>query len=289
MSGRLKVTVHIECAVLGTVSSLANTEQLLKDALSHDCPVFADGPLPIPEVLRDSIAYLQVCDLGKGQKVSFWQADLWIHLFRLSEQGPECDYLDGDEEIPAAEQWELPNVHIKGLWDSIVVAEDIKQKLINYCCSSILFADAHVDPNIISWNKMILLYGPPGTGKTSLCKALAQKLFVRNSHRYRSGLLFEVNAHSLFSKWFSESGKLVMKLFNHIAEVADDPDSLVVLLIDEVESIVNARSSAQRSGEPGDALRVVNAVLTSLDSLKRRANVIVLCTSNMIHALDEVS
>jgi AAA+ superfamily predicted ATPase len=33
---------------------------------------------------------------------------------------------------------------------------------------------------------------------------------------------------------------------------------------------------------------VVNAVLTSLDALKRRKNVLVLCTSNMISAIDPV-
>ncbi len=34
----------------------------------------------------------------------------------------------------------------------------------------------------------------------------------------------EVNAHSLFSKWFSESGKLVNKLFGTILELVEDPD-----------------------------------------------------------------
>lgn len=64
-------------------------------------------------------------------------------------------------------------------------------------------------PLACSYRRVVLLHGPPGTGKTSLCKALAQKLTVRLSQRYTAGLLVEVNAHSLFSKWFSESGKLV--------------------------------------------------------------------------------
>lgn len=136
---------------------------------------------------------------------------------------------------------------------------------------------------------MVLLHGPPGTGKTTICKALAQKMFIRNSDRYNSGILLEVNSHSLFSKWFSESGKLVMKLFAHIGEIADDTDCLVVVLIDEIESITSARSSASKSNEPGDAVRVVNAVLTSLDALKRRPNVLLLSTSNMVDTVDPVS
>ena len=51
-----------------------------------------------------------------------------------------------------------------------------------------------------------------GTGKTSLCKALAQKMSIRLSGRYEFGQLVEINSHSLFSKWFSESGKLVQKM-----------------------------------------------------------------------------
>lgn len=46
--------------------------------------------------------------------------------------------------------------------------------------------------------------GPPGTGKTSLCKALAQKVCIRYSSKFRYGHFVEVNTHSLFSKWFSE-------------------------------------------------------------------------------------
>ena len=37
--------------------------------------------------------------------------------------------------------------------------------------------------------------------------------------RFAHGQLIEVNAHSLFSKWFSESGKLVARLFDKILEL----------------------------------------------------------------------
>ena len=48
----------------------------------------------------------------------------------------------------------------------------------------------------------------------------------------------------LFSKWFSESGKLVMKLFQHINDLVDDEEALVCVLIDEVESLTAARTGA---------------------------------------------
>lgn len=63
----------------------------------------------------------------------------------------------------------------------------------------------------------------------------------------------EVNSHSLFSKWFSESGKLVQSMFDDIIELREDPDVLVVVMIDEVESLTSSREA---SGEPSDALRV---------------------------------
>lgn len=186
---------------------------------------------------------------------------------------------------PAITQTIVPSVSEASSVNSLS-GTHLKTTLLNYAQSALLFSDAGVDPSLIAWNHVILLHGPPGTGKTSLCKALAQKLAIRLGPRYPSSQLIEINAHSLFSRWFSESGKLVHRLFAHIGEMVADEDSLIILLIDEVESLTSARKAAISGSEPSDAVRVVNAVLTAIDSFRTRKNVLLLTTSNVSEAID---
>lgn len=95
-----------------------------------------------------------------------------------------------------------------------------------------------------------------------------------NKFRYTHARLLEINSHSLFSKWFSESGKLVQRLFTSITELVEEEDGFVVVLIgtsifhrymrrnksnkiiDEVESLTAARAGAMAGTEPSDGLRV---------------------------------
>ena len=42
----------------------------------------------------------------------------------------------------------------------------IKRRLLEYASTAMLFSDNKVDPNIVAWNRVVLLHGPPGTGKT---------------------------------------------------------------------------------------------------------------------------
>jgi len=185
----------------------------------------------------------------------------------------------------------LPSKSLDGVWTNLHFPPEIKQRLLCYASSSMLFSDLGVDRNVVSATRMVLLYGPPGTGKTSLCKGLAQQLAINFSARFSTAHLVEVNSQAIFSKWFSESAKTVQKLFELIFELASTPRALVVVLLDEVESLVASRTRGNGGGGPGgdpsDALRVVNAMLLQLDKLKRYANVVMLCTSNVTHVLDD--
>lgn len=97
----------------------------------------------------------------------------------------------------------------------------------------------------------------PGTGKTSLCRALAQQISIRLKNIYPTSKLVELDAHSLLSRYFSESGKLVTKLFAKIEWMLEAQKiAFVIVFIDEVESLTSARQHSADSHEPRDALRV---------------------------------
>jgi hypothetical protein len=116
------------------------------------------------------------------------------------------------------------------------------------------------------------LFGSP-TGP-SASSTLDDNCIQHNELRYTHSRLLEINSHSLFSKWFSESGKLVQRLFTSITELVEEEDSFVVVLIgtsifrqymrrnglnniiDEVESLTAARAGAMAGTEPSDGLRV---------------------------------
>lgn len=117
-------------------------------------------------------------------------------------------------------------------------------------------------------------------GKTSLCKGLAQKLSIRLGNQFSRTRLVELKSANVYSRWFSESSKRVSQVFTFVRELLVDSACLVILLIDEVESLSGARSTAA-TNEPSDALRVVNSLLTQIDSLSVYPNVLVITTSNL--------
>ncbi|KAI1792890.1 P-loop containing nucleoside triphosphate hydrolase protein [Ganoderma leucocontextum] len=305
--------VHIEVRVTPNATSRFDTirnavHSYLTTSLSDIyLPSVIEGWEDVP-LLASSIERIAASECPcPTSSLPIEQTALQIHVYQPTDADAFEELTSGsgrgdDDQVMAATTCELPSSSWEGLWESLIYSDDIKSKLLDYIYATVVFSDADVDFNVVSWNRVVLLHGPPGTGKTSLCRALAQKLSIRLSHRYSHARLLEINSHSLFSRWFSESGKLVQKLFSSIMEMVEDEESFVIVLIgkgfclfdchaadplsDEVESLTAARAGAMAGTEPSDALRVVNALLTQLDKLKHKKNCLVMSTSNLATAID---
>lgn len=273
-------------------------QQRIEDALFFDHP-------PQSETAHESISALHTChpvpDTDKEELRENLNAPTYdILFFDLHDDtvkesvGTNPRTRDGDAALESAVRVQpLPNASVEGLWESLLYGDTIeashtfKRELLQYMQTSLLFAKVAVDPHLIQWNRLLLFYGPPGSGKTSLCKALAQKLSIVLRSVFPRAVFAEIQSQNVFSRWFSESGKQVAQVFSHLRYLAEDPQCLVCVLMDEVESLVTARKSAMQGNEPSDALRVVNAILTQLDELQRYPNVLLVTTSNLMHVMDD--
>ncbi|KZT26942.1 P-loop containing nucleoside triphosphate hydrolase protein [Neolentinus lepideus HHB14362 ss-1] len=295
--------VHIEVRIAPTATARFDTirnlvHNYLTTSLSHiylpsTLTGWEDHPVLSASIERVVAAEPPASLLSSSTSPSLPIEDclLQIHVYQPNDTDAFEEFDGGGrggegEEVMAASICELPSRGWEGLWDSLIYEGDVKGRLLDYIYATVVFSDADVDFNVVSWNRVVLLHGPPGTGKTSLCRALAQKLSIRLSHRYPHSRLLEINSHSLFSRWFSESGKLVQRLFSSIQDMVEDEETFVVVLIDEVESLTAARAGAMAGTEPSDGLRVVNALLTQLDKLKHRKNALIMSTSNLAKAID---
>src|SRR3974390_3390257 len=88
----------------------------------------------------------------------------------------------------------MPNPDYEHLWDSIIVEQSIKDRLIRSAALS-LHLRTQLPFEITALHGLALLYGPPGTGKTTLARGLAQRVAPLTSKK-RARLL-EINPHGL--------------------------------------------------------------------------------------------
>ena len=116
--------------------------------------------------------------------------------------------------------------------------------------------------------KGVLLYGPPGCGKTLIAKALANE---------SQASFFAINGPEIMSKYYGETEAKLREIFKQAKENAPS-----IIFIDEIDSIAPKREEVYGEVEK----RVVAQLLSLMDGLTERGNVIVIGATNRIDDVD---
>lgn len=176
------------------------------------------------------------------------------------------------EDVP-----EVPWSHIGGQEEALkLVRETLEQPLLY----PELFTKFDKKPV-----KGILLYGPPGCGKTLIGKAIAYNLARDYSERMGRSVreyFMHISGPKILNMWLGETERMVREIFETARKRAKE-GRLVVIFMDEAESILRTRSS-------GRWLNISNTVVpqfcAEMDGLIQMENVVLVLTSNRPDYID---
>ena len=126
-----------------------------------------------------------------------------------------------------------------------------------------LFKRIGIDPP-----KGVLLHGPPGTGKTLLARAVA---YETEAH------FITISGPEIMSKFYGQSEENLRKVFEEAKEMSPS-----IIFIDELDSIAPKRGEVTGEVER----RVVAQLLSLLDGLEGRGEIIVIGATNRVNDID---
>ena len=125
-----------------------------------------------------------------------------------------------------------------------------------------LFTRLGIDPP-----KGVLLYGPPGTGKTLIARAVANEV---------DAYFDTISGPEIVSKYKGESEERLREAFEEA-----EANAPAILFVDEIDSIAGARDD-----DADMENRVVAQLLTLMDGLESRDEVIVIGATNRVDSVD---
>ena len=117
-----------------------------------------------------------------------------------------------------------------------------------------------------------MLHGPPGCGKSTIGRAIANE----------TGAFFLlINAPEIVGSMAGESEKNLREAFAKAEEEAAH-SGCAIIFIDEIDVIGGNRENSRGEVEK----RIVSQLLTLMDGIKPRANLLVMAATNRPNALD---
>ncbi len=180
-----------------------------------------------------------------------------VHIDAETEIELRTEFVDAKDFRPADVTYD----DIGGMSSTIDQLREMVELPLRY---PELFQRLGVDPP-----KGVLLHGPPGTGKTRLARAVANESDAQ---------FFLINGPEIMGSAYGESESRLRQVFEEAS--ANAPS---ILFIDEIDSIAPKRG--QVSGEAEK--RLVAQLLTLMDGLEARANVVIIAATNRPEAIDE--
>ena len=178
-------------------------------------------------------------------------------------------HIDENTEVELRAEFEEPRDgrgtvnydDVGGMEDTITALREMVELPLRY---PELFTRLGVDPP-----KGVLLHGPPGTGKTRLAQAVANESDAE---------FFTINGPEIMGSAYGESEKRLREVFEEASRAAPS-----IIFIDEIDSIAPKRQNVSGEAEK----RLVAQLLTLMDGLEARSNLVVIAATNRPDAIDE--